>query len=148
MLSKLKKKKQKEDVTVHKNNLNNGVSDKLQENNKILVISKQPSFTHAIVDYALSMASRLNARITALNLDEKSHNFETFKEQAVEFAAVFQARAGEKGIKFSHLVAEGEESAVVRKLCAKDKQLKYIINDSPAYLEKGQHFPVYCRPHI
>ncbi|WP_457570977.1 hypothetical protein [Desulfovulcanus sp.] len=148
MLLKFKKKKQKENVKVSKNNLNNGLADNSQEKNKILVISKQPSFTHAIVDYALSMASRLNARITALNLDEKAHNFEVFKEQAVEFAAMFQAKAGEKGIKFSHLVAEGDESAVVRKLCAKDKQLKYIINDSPVYLEKGQHFPVYCRPHI
>jgi len=146
MFSKIKNKKLKKDVTGNTNSLN--IEDNVQGKNKILVISKEPSFTQAIVDYAVTMASRLNAMITALNLNEKAQNFEAFQQQAIEAATVFQARAAEKGIKFSHLVAEGDENVVVRKLCAKDKKFKYIINDSPVYLQKGQHFPVYFRPHV
>jgi len=146
MVSKTNQKQLKDDVSVNVDGLN--VEGNVQGNSKILVISKEPSFTQGIVDYAITMASRLNAMITALNLNEKAQDFEAFQQQAIEAATVFQARAAEKGIKFSHLVAEGDENMVVRKLCAKDKQFKYIVNDSPAYLQKEQHFPVYCRPHI
>jgi len=142
---KSKRKKKKE---VEEKHLNKPTAQQSCEENKILVVSKDSSFTQAIIEYAVHMASKLNAKIVALNLDEKSQNFEAFKKQAREAALVFQAKAGERGVGFSHLVAEGEESAVIRQLHAKDKAMKYIIDDSPTYIEKGQHFPVYCRLQV
>jgi len=112
---------------------------------KILVLTKNPIFSEAIMNYAVEMASKTATAIVALNLDEHGHSFAKFQDQANEDIGRFQRKATDLGLHFSHMVAHGAEDQVVAKLHAADPHFRYVMNDMAADASPRRSFPVYTR---
>jgi hypothetical protein len=110
---------------------------------KILVISKQPQFSEDMMTYSLEMATKRNAEIVALNLDEQERDFEGFQKMAQNNVTAFLQKAQEAGVCFSHMVCDGPEERVVEHLHAAIDGFTYVMDDIPAILGANHAIPVY-----
>lgn len=110
---------------------------------KILVISKQPQFSEDMMTYSLEMATKRNAEIVALNLDEQERDFEGFQKLAQNNVAAFLQKAQEAGVCFSHMVCDGPEERVVEHLHIAIDGFTFVMDDVPAMLGAHHAIPVY-----
>jgi carboxypeptidase C (cathepsin A) len=98
-----------------------------------------------MMHYAASMASRTQSDIVALSLDEKGSDFDQFCKQATTHVTAFARKAQDMGLKFSHLVLQGQEESVLDTLYAQDAGYRYVMDDLPALTGKTRSIPVYSR---
>ena len=117
--------------------------DGTQAPSTILVISKQPLFSEDMMEYSLDMATKRNAEIVAMNLDEQERDFEVFQEQARNNVSTFLQKARKAGVYFSHMVCDGPEERIVDHLHVAIEGLTYIMDDVPALLGANHAIPVY-----
>ena len=129
-----------------------------QENRKILMVSREPRFSEAVVSYAMSLAERLGYDLVALNVGggEAAPGFwntayrrfleERFKKEARAAAAPIKARLGAKGLGFEHLVRFGELGKAVEALNREKRRIEFVLNASEmseAEMMGGVTLPVF-----
>lgn len=115
-----------------------------KENRKILVVSREPDFSEAVVDYAVNLAERLGYDLIAMNvgLDEAPAGMMAspyrrylqgkFRRQAKAAVARIEAAASRQGLGCEHLVRFGDLSGAVEALNHEKRRIEFVLNASEA----------------
>lgn len=112
---------------------------------RILVISRKARFSKDMMNYSLDMASKRNAEIMALNLDECERDFHAFRDRAHANAAMFMEKAKKAGIRFSHMVCDGPERMALEHVAHVVGKPDFIMDDVPALYGANHAIPVYIQ---
>jgi hypothetical protein len=127
-------------------------------NRKILVVSREPGFSEAVVDYAVNLAERLGYDLIAMNvgLDETPAGMMTspyrrylqgkFRRQAKAAVSPIEAAARRMGRGFEHLVRFGHLSDAVEALNQEKRRIEFVLNaseTSEAEMAVGVTLPVF-----
>ncbi len=130
----------------------------VNENRKILVVSREPGFSEGVVDYAVNLAERLGYDLIAMNvgLDETPAGMMAspyrrylqgkFRRQAKAAVAPIEAAARRMGRGFEHLVRFGDLSQAVEALNQEKRRIEFVLNaseTSEAEMTGGVTLPVF-----
>ncbi len=111
------------------------------EKPKIIVLGKDYTFSPALKDYAVGLASRLGYEIVAVSAKHFPSDFlsagtpfreklrEDFSTKAKKAAAEFESQAKAAGVGFQHLIKYGEGMAVIKELQREFKKLEYVLTE-------------------
>lgn len=110
-----------------------------KESKKILVVGGDAGFSEKLMDYALSMAGRMNYEIVALNIiPVGKHLFSFLSEKKIteelqaepeERAAVFQGRAETREIPFQHMVKFGGFDRVIKDIHREIHRISFVLTE-------------------
>ena len=112
---------------------------------RILVISRKARFSKNMMNYSLDMATKRNAEIMALNLDECERDFNAFRDKARSNVAMFMEKAKKAGIRFSHMVCDGPERMAVEHVSRVVGEPDFVMDDIPALYGADHAIPVYIQ---
>ncbi|GAU09896.1 hypothetical protein [Desulfoplanes formicivorans] len=112
---------------------------------RILVISRKARFSRDMINYSLDMASKRNAEIMALNLDECERDFNAFQDKARSNAVMFMEKANKAGIRFSHMVCDGPERTAIEHVSRVVGEPDFVMDDVPALCGADHAIPVYIQ---
>ncbi len=129
-----------------------------EERKKILVVGGEEGFSEKLINYAISMAERMNHDIIALNVipvgrrlfsflnDKVKDELRRDAEAAVE---AFMQKALENKINFDHTVKFGDFDRAIREAHREHKRVSFVLAE-PEQLadrgspEKASSIPVFC----
>jgi len=110
-----------------------------QERPKILLVSKENSFTPPVMEYALQLAARVRCDLIALNvytglahskgwaLPFVNLRFEEFENEALQGAEPFRQQAGQAGVTVSHVVKCGPLKKILAEVNREIKRINFVI---------------------
>jgi hypothetical protein len=128
------------------------------ENRKILVISREPTFSEGVVDYAVNLAERLGYDLIAMNvgLDETQPGVMAspyrrylqgkFTRRARAAAGRIAGQVRRQGLGFEHLVHFGDLGGAVEALNQEKRRIEFVLNaseTSEAEMTGGVTLPVF-----
>jgi 23S rRNA pseudoU1915 N3-methylase RlmH len=109
-------------------------------NRKILVLGQEDTFTEPVMEYATSLAERLEYELIALSVgpvpvDQSLTPFdrqrqEEFRRQAEAAAAVLAHKAAPKKIQLTHVVKFGDVAKAVEEINRQYRRIELVITDS------------------
>lgn len=109
-------------------------------NRKILVLGQEDTFTEPVMEYATSLAERLEYELIALSVgpvpvDKSLTPFdrqrqEEFRRQAEAAAAVLAHKAAPKKIQLTHVVKFGDVAKAVEEINRQYRRIELVITDS------------------
>jgi len=108
-------------------------------NRKILVLGQEDTFTEPVMEYATSLAERLEYELLALSvgpLAEKlpspfgQHQQEEFTRQAAAAAALLEQKAAPRNIRCTHVVKFGDVAKAVEEINQEYRRIELVITDS------------------
>lgn len=115
--------------------------------------------TDRLIDYALTMAFRLDCEIVALDVTEEpkectgntlQHEVGKFFEEAQRKSEPFLMRALSMGIVFHHIIKIGNQDEIIRELISQDACIRYVLtkpeHDSPE-TEQQTRIPIFNLSH-
>ena len=125
-----------------------------EKNGRLLVIGKESTFTHDVIEYAVDMADRLSYDILALNTaplscetfklfsSSRSKVCQDFQRISEENAREFAACASKKHIRFDHVVKFSEVDQAIDEVRRERGKIDFVISDldeavTEAQAEKG-----------
>jgi hypothetical protein len=112
---------------------------------KMLVLSKGPTFSEAIMTDALRMAAKTGMAIVALNMYEQGNEFPEFQRQAKSSIDGFQRKARAVGLNFTHMVVKGPEVLTMTRLLASGFRFRHMMMDTTRTAAVRTTAPVYTR---
>ncbi|WP_457575698.1 universal stress protein [Desulfomarina sp.] len=137
---------------------------------RILVVTSKGHLTEPVMDYAISVAERLNRAIHAVYvntlpfLPDGGARARHFSRAVRESATIFKEKAREKPVFFSYTEESGKVGKVVHRLCYSAKRIDFIVIDkgirrsevtrkapvpvfSVIYTQSGKGNPLYKKRH-
>ncbi|HJM82969.1 MAG TPA: universal stress protein [Nitrospinota bacterium] len=125
----------------------------------ILIVGHEDSFSPKLIEYAISMANRMQCGIAALNvvpigsrltslLDSKLK--ESIVTEAKKQATNFEDAAQKRGISFKHIIKFGDVDKSIRDVHSEIDRIHFIIAE-PDYVPGNKDietaFPVFTVKH-
>jgi len=116
------------------------VQDRM-ERPKILVVGKEDIFTECVMDYAISLAERLDYDLVAMNVSAvmghsghflspfKANLREEFEKRANETVGVLMKKATAKGIHCEHVVRFAPLNKAVEEVHHEVKRIEFVITE-------------------
>lgn len=115
-------------------------------NRKILVLGQEDTFTEPVMEYATSLADRLEYELVALSVGPapvgkplspfEQHRQEEFRRQAEAAAQVLARKAALKKIHLTHVVKFGDVAKAVEEINRQYRRIELVITDSQAKREE------------
>lgn len=130
----------------------------IRENRKIMVVSQEPGFSEAVLQYAVNLAERLGYDLLLVNIGPAAAGTNwlaglkqwlthlRFRQQARRRVRPAQQRLTAKGLGFEHQVYFGDLKATIERLNQSKKRIEFVLNAaaaSEATLLEGVNLPVF-----
>jgi len=112
-----------------------------EEGGRLVVVGNESTFTDSIMDYALEMAERMDYQIIALNTVPLSCDTfrilkntgnqlcNEFQEMSCKNAAIFDQKAKEKAIPFTHVVKFEETDDALEAVQKEFGEISFIVSE-------------------
>jgi len=116
--------------------------DRQRERPFIMVVTRNGHLSEHVMDYAVNVAHRLSYSILAVHVDtlpffkDRGKRSRLFAAAMQESAALFGAKADDKGVVVAHLGELGKIGSVVSRLCRSKKRIEFIVIDKGIRLEE------------
>ncbi len=130
----------------------------VRENRKIVLVSQEPGFSEAVLQYAVNLAERLGYDLLAVNIGPAATGTNwlagikqwlmqlRFRQQAWRRVRSAQQRLAAKGLGFEHQVCFGDLGATIERLNQTKKRIEFVLNAaeaSEAAMLGGVNLPVF-----
>jgi len=125
---------------------------RIAKQSTILLVTRKNNLAEPVIDYAVSVADRMNCKILAsyvntLPLFEDSSIHHRFFASAIEKnAAEFKKKAAARGVDFEYVQESGKISKVINRLCHIVKRVEFVLIDQGIKIEEaalGSPVPVF-----
>nr|CBX28891.1 hypothetical protein N47_B20370 [uncultured Desulfobacterium sp.] len=110
-------------------------NSKIQERRKILVVGEDGLFSESLIDYAVSVAKRLNYDILALSVI-RNDLVQLSDKSEKRINKSFEIKAASGGVGYSYLLRFGEAGVIVEKIIHEIKRIGFVITGSDDSKEK------------
>lgn len=104
-------------------------NSKMQESRKILVVGEEGIFSESLIDYAVSVAKRLNYDILALSVI-RNELIEVSDKSEKKLNKAFEIKSASGGVGYSYLLRFGEAGVIVEKIIHEIKRIGFVITGS------------------
>lgn len=120
------------------------------EQQRILLVGREDSFSERVVDYTVSLAERLGYDIVAMNVNTvmghsgkflspfRKHLREEFEKRANEAYEMLAEKLTGKDIGCQHVVKYGEFSSAVEELHHEIKRIEFVVTEPEALAEREE----------